>query len=256
MTKFNKVGKSTFVIAILSFLLVAVLAFGGTYAYFSAATEPAGGKITMGALYVYLKEDSNILTGDTALGEITIAQPNQEILNKTYTVDMKETNSSTINAFIRVKITAELDASIMNSQKTEFVGNTFGDSHITPANIFAITSSSSEWFYNAADGYTYYVTDKTAGASSTVKELAEAAELPVSIIVNKDVGDNGSTFFMGKTGTFAIVVEAIQADFLDKSSSTGTGDANGANATYTVTQIAEKWAKVVDKDYTPPVAGD
>ncbi len=242
MTKINKVGKSTFVIAILSFLLVAVLAFGGTYAYFSAKTEPAGGTVTMGALYVYLKDGSNILTGDTALGEIEIAQPNQEILNKTYTVDMKETNTSTISAFVRVKITAELSLP-MNTEKTAYTGNTGGDSHITPATIFAITSNSSSWYYNAADGYTYYVADKKDGASSNVAELTDSAELPVSIIVNKDVGDDGSTFFMGATGTFAIVVEAIQADFLDDNTST--------NKAYTVTQIAEKWAKVVDKDYTP-----
>lgn len=254
MTKINKVGKSTFVIAILSFLLVAVLAFGGTYAYFSAKTEPAGGKITMGALYVYLKDDkSALLSGDTALGEITIAQPNQEILKATYTVDMKKTaseNKSTVSAFVRVKITAELDASIMNADKTAFVGNTLGDSHITPATIFTITSDSSSWFYNEADGYTYYVTDKKDGASSKAAELTDSVSLPVSIIVNKDVGDDGSTFFMGKTGTFAIVVEAIQADYLDSSDKT-----EGQAATYTVTQIAEKWAKVVDKDYTPPAAG-
>ena len=252
MTKINKVGKSTFVIAILSFLLVAVLAFGGTYAYFSAKTEPAGGKITMGALYVYLKDDkSALLSGDTALGEITIAQPNQEILKATYTVDMKKTaseNKSTVSAFVRVKITAELNLA-MNTAKTAYTGNTGGDSHITPATIFAITSNSKNWYYNAADGYTYYVADKKDGASSKAAELTDSAELPVSIIVNKDVGDDGSTFFMGAKGTFAIVVEAIQADYLDSSDKT-----EGAAASYTVTEIAAKWAKVVDT-YTPPAAG-
>lgn len=255
MTKINKVGKSTFVIAILSFLLVAVLAFGGTYAYFSAETSPAGGTVTMGNLYVYLTDNSKVLDGANVLGEVEIAQPNQEILNTTYTVDMQakknlsknDLKDSNISAFVRVKITAELDASIMNADKTAFVGNTGGDSHITPATIFAITSNSDNWYYNAADGYTYYVTNKASNESSIVAELTDKVSLPVSIIVNKDVGDNHSTFFMGKTGTFAIVVEAIQADFLDDNTST--------NKTYTVTQIAEKWAKVVDKDYTPPAAG-
>ena len=250
MTKFNKVGKSTFVIAILSFLLVAVLAFGGTYAYFSAETNPAGGTVTMGNLYVYLTDGSKVLEGDKVLGEITIAQPNQEILNQTYTVDMQakknlsknDLKDSNISAFVRVKITAELDLA-MNAEKTAYTGNTGGDSHITPATIFAITSNSNNWFYNEADGYTYYVTDKAAGASATVAELTDKVSLPVSIIVNKDVGDDRSTFFMGATGTFAIVVEAIQADYLD--------DNTSADKTYTVTQIADKWAKVVDKDYTP-----
>lgn len=79
MTKINKLGKSTFVIAILSFLLVAVLAFGGTYAYFSAQSKTATGSIDLGNLTVgEVTGDaisSNAITFDT-----TVAQPNQQIL--------------------------------------------------------------------------------------------------------------------------------------------------------------------------------
>lgn len=245
MTKFNKIGKSTVAIAILSFLLVAVLTFGGTYAYFSAKTESVGGSVTMGTLYVDLTDGTNVLTGTSALGTFSNALPGQEILKKTYTVDMTKTKTSTISAFIRVKITAELDEDLMNDGKTAFEGNDGGDATITPAKVFTISSSSDNWFYNESDGYTYYVNSKVGALNAYVLRLTDSAELPVSIILNKDIGDNGSAFFMGANGTFEIQVEAIQADYLDSSDAE-----EGANVPYTVAQIAAKWETVVDKDYT------
>ena len=237
MTKINKAGKSTFVIAILSFLLVAVLAFGGTYAYFSANTNPAGGTITMGALHVYLKdEDSAVLSGPTALGTITIAQPNQEILNTTYSVDLKDTKTSTINAFVRVKVEAALDG-------VAYTDNTLGDMHITAQTIFAITAG--DGWYQHTDGYAYYVAAKN-GKDSVLKELTPAtpASLPISIVVNKNVGNGGSTFFMGATGTFSISVEAIQADYLD--------DIDNDDTEYTVEKIVAAWSNVVNGTYVKP----
>lgn len=240
MTKINKVGKSTFVIAILSFLLVAVLAFGGTYAYFSANTETATGKMTVGSLYVYLLEGTNELKGDNVLGDIGIVQPNQEILKKTYKVDIKKTQNSTINAFVRVKVEAALTG-------VAYTDNTKEDGDITPQTIFTITAGG-KW-YQHTDGYAYYVQNvddtDTDGTKCTVAELtpsASSADLPISIVLNKNVGKGGSTYFMGKTGTFSISVEAIQADYLDVSDKE-TGD----DTTYTVKAIADKWRTVVDK---------
>ena len=242
MTKINKAGKSTFVIAILSFLLVAVLAFGGTYAYFSANTNPAGGTITMGALHVYLKdEDSAVLSGSTALGTITIAQPNQEILNTTYSVDLTDTKTSTINAFVRVKVEAALTSLTVKDGKFENIPA--AESAVTPTTLFTI--SAGDGWYQHTDGYAYYVAAKN-GKDSVLKELTPAtpASLPISIVVNKNVGNGGSTFFMGATGTFSISVEAIQADYLD--------DIDNDDTEYTVEKIVAAWSNVVNGTYVKP----
>jgi predicted ribosomally synthesized peptide with SipW-like signal peptide len=246
MTKFNKVGKSTFVIAILSFLLVAVLAFGGTYAYFSAKTNTFSGNITMGKLYVDLKDGASSVT---TLGEITLAHPNQQILNKSYTVDLtKDTNVSTIGAFARVKVTAELTSLTTSGEGSAIVysGNTQGDAHITPLTIFTVAAG--DGWYQHTDGYTYYVANKASGATGAAKAITAAegkATLPLTIDVNKEVGKGGSTFFMGATGTYTITVEVIQAEYLD---SNVTPDNQ-----YTVEKLAAQWNNIVNAGTYPVV---
>ena len=245
MTKFNKVGKSTFVIAILSFLLVAVLAFGGTYAYFSAKTGEFSGNITMGKLYVDLTNNAG---ATVTLGEIELAHPNQQILSETYKVNLtKGTDVSTIAAFVRVKVEAEL-----TSLQTEgtgasitYKGNDQGDKDITPLTIFTITAG--DGWYQHTDGYAYYVVDKNASGDKVAKPLSTSADMALTISVNKEVGKNGSTFFMGATGTYTITVEAIQAEYLDNS-------ATGANS-YTVAMLAAQWNNIVAAgNYTRPQA--
>ena len=248
MTKINKAGKSTLLIAILSFLLVAVLTFGGTYAYFSASTEadPAKGEINMGALYVYLTDGSDVLSGDTALQTLTpISLPGQQILNEEYTVSIKETDESTINALVRVKVEAALDG-------VAYTDNRADDKDITATNIFKITAGG--YWYQHTDGYAYYVNNSADKENAVLKELtptSATATLPISIVVNNQVGKGGSTYFMGKTGTFSITVEAIQADYID------SGDTTGAEATYKVKDIAGIWAHIVNNtnDYAPAQPG-
>lgn len=218
MSKINKLGKSTFVIAILSLILVAVLSFGGTYAYFSAKSGPVSGDITMGTLSLAFKDGTSAVT---ELSDIEIAQPNQEILDKTYTLDL---SASTIKSYVRVKITAELTG-------VDYTTNTpSGDSHITAATIFTITTNSG-WFRHT-DGYLYMGTAADAAASTVA--AAGTQTLDVNIRVNKEVGEDGSTFFMGKTGTYTITVEAIQADYVD-----------GVTSTTTISALADAWDAIV-----------
>ena len=251
MTKFNKVGKSTFVIAVLSFLLVAVLAFGGTYAYFSATATPVTGSITMGALYIDLKDTTGSLA---TLGEFKNVNPNQEIVNKTYTVDLtKDSNASTIPAFIRVKVTAVLDGTKYTPKADGTYDNNQADSSVNSTNLFSIKTDGTWYQYTEgadADGYTYYV-----GPSGTKDKVvavggasAGSVALPIKITINKEVGKNGSTFFMGATGTYTIIVEAIQATYL-KNSAVVDND-------YSVAELSTAWAKIKGNTAAPyaPVA--
>ena len=115
MTKINKLGKSTFVIAILSFILVAVLAFGGTYAYFSATAGKAAGELTTGHLSLTIDSNTGAvkdINGFTA--DETIVQPGQLIIGQTAD-DGTESGSpvvaavdSNIRYFIRVRFDVDV----------------------------------------------------------------------------------------------------------------------------------------------------
>ena len=222
MSKINKLGKSTFVIAILSFLLVAVLAFGGTYAYFSASDGPIKGEITMGKLVVDLQDGEGTLT---ALETITVAQPNQPIVAETFTI---ATTNSTIDSYIRVKVTATLDV--------DYDSNGQGDSHINANNIFSIVAG--EGWVLHTDGYLYMSSVENATSASKADQVvADAgADLLLTITVNSEVGEDGSTFFMGATGEYSITVEAIQADYV-----------TGLTENSTIAEVATAWAGVVSK---------
>lgn len=71
--KSKKMTKSTFAVIIMAILMVAMLAFGGTYAYFTATTKEDSNTITLG--YVKLKDNNaiysiavnNIMPGETIL---------------------------------------------------------------------------------------------------------------------------------------------------------------------------------------------
>lgn len=133
MTKINKLGKSTFVIAILSFILVAVLAFGGTYAYFSSVSGRAAGKVTTGHLTLAVSED------DAAVSQINgytiasnkIVQPGQRLvgagnkdedgnwtLNETSEegADVNATVTSNINYYLRVKFDVKVITGKINAE--------------------------------------------------------------------------------------------------------------------------------------------
>ena len=78
--KSKKMTKSTFAVIIMAILMVAMLAFGGTYAYFTATTNADKATLTLG--YVKLSDDNaltkitlqNVLPGDTIVtaGAITL----------------------------------------------------------------------------------------------------------------------------------------------------------------------------------------
>lgn len=70
MTKSKKMKKSTFAIVIMAILMVAMLAFGGTYAYFTAsatgATQTAKmGHVKLGANGTLTATSGNLVPGDT-----------------------------------------------------------------------------------------------------------------------------------------------------------------------------------------------
>ncbi len=74
--KSKKMTKSTFAIIIMGIVMVAMLAFGGTFAYFTATAAPKSSSITTGTIKLTVNDvvtssSTNAVYGDVVLGAIT-----------------------------------------------------------------------------------------------------------------------------------------------------------------------------------------
>lgn len=229
MSKINKLGKSTFVIAILSFLLVAVLAFGGTYAYFSATSgEAVKGNITTGHLVI------DTVKGTGTTGELkasaTLAQPNQTIFNETVTT----TVMSNIAYFTRVNFSVN----IYEEDGVTPVDMEGHDGHVDSVTkaveILTITGdkigysgeTGKEW-QNGVEGntidysaetVTFYKLKPTKDGVNVTTGTKE--EFKFNVVLNAWVGLEtagdaaGCDFWMDKVVEVSITVDVLQADYL------------------------------------------
>lgn len=221
MSKINKLGKSTFVIAILSLILVAVLSFGGTYAYFSAKTDAVTGTVTMGKLHIDAITggvgESNKLTIDSK-----IVQPNQEILNQTF----KATADTNIAYYTRVTFT------VVATPKADATHSHVADPDTDCDDYFAnavdaldiVTPSSSAWGQDGTSGVFYKLAPTAADATSKEESFA------VKITAKAILGQDGCTYWMDATIQISIKFEVLQADYLTSSTATGAAFTDAAAA--------------------------
>jgi len=252
MTKINKLGKSTFVIAILSFILVAVLAFGGTYAYFSASSKADTATVTMGHLKI--SENAKFDTATFTTGKIVV--PNQKILNSDPSKVNQEdgegsgavtvTVDSNIYYFIRAKI--EYSYTIVNSGCTH-VENTeaadpcecadrgielllieaaLGGDADTAGWISGLKSVSSEQQTAglkaevASNNTGWYYYNQAFAPTATGEGKDEGENTPYNRVhtfsvdaqVNPLAGQVESQHFMDATVTIDVTFEVIQADYI------------------------------------------
>lgn len=198
MTKYKKLTRSSFVIVALCLALVGILAFGGTYAYFSANAS-ASGNVTMGTLAVKLNDGSTTLT----LTEEKVV-PNQQVFDgSSVTLAYDTTN---INFYLRVKFSASIEGSI-----------TPGEGEPAVNEALSVAGFTSGWVKN---GDYYYL-----GTAETAKKATASdapTSVPATVAIAKEVGANGSKAYMGATVKIEITVEAIQADYLASSTTAGT----------------------------------
>ena len=238
MTKINKLGKSTFVIAILSFILVAVLAFGGTYAYFSARSTEATATITLG----HLKIDGNASFDQDALTALGVAVPNELIItasNGTFGVDV----DSNIEYFIRANITYTATAVGTHASET-----TCDDA--TGLEVLLITPDG-DWAAGAdvdatsKEGWYYLTKAQPAGTLADGKYVTPHT-FDITARVNPEVGRYQSQHWMDATIKITVVFEVIQANYI-------VGDAAvDMEKTYTVQELATAFGTAkLDKPAQP-----
>ncbi len=234
MSKINKLGKSTFVIAILSFVLVAVLAFGGTYAYFSATVAQKTDSITMGTLNLSLTADSADVTAESTnkIFVTGFAVPNQKIiLDKELAVDLGTTN---INAYVRVQAKVEVLDSEGND--TLFTDEITTQDGLTEADVVGFNTTVAGWTYH--EGFFYLTSD---GKAAKVSEMPDDSEIVLSATISSQVGKNGSTALMGAIIKITFSAGAVQADYLDSTTEPG--------AAMSVADLHDAWGTIVDSTY-------
>ena len=198
--KSKKMTKSTFAIIIMAIAMVAMLAFGGTYAYFTASSAAAGSNVTTGVVSVRVGANATI----TKTGAVT----NTKVLDAV-TINADQT---TVKAYVFVTF----DATI-----TDYEGNTdtvtpdemFGNENgFTPntawTKLTGVADVDNVWYQivnNDADGAAAYdgsfLTDLTITASPSWDEAYD----------EDGVATDTQPETMGATIVINISAEAIQA---------------------------------------------
>ena len=167
-TKKKKMSKSTFAIIIMAVVMVAMLAFGGTYAYFTAtATTKSTGEFTTGSIKLEANDDAIFVTGlkDVVPGDALTTGP----LTLT-------TTSAGTDSYIAIKVTikatdakgAPLDLAgtslasaiglLATAPTTEYTGSTWvagTDENYTNVFVLAATTTPTA----VATGQTIKITD-------------------------------------------------------------------------------------------------
>ena len=109
--KSKKMTKSTFAVIIMAIAMVALLAFGGTYAYFTAtATDVASENLKTG----YVKLSTNATAESTFVSTVL---PGEKLMKEdiTYTVDTTDENGN----YVFVKITLTSSVAEVNAKLAE-----------------------------------------------------------------------------------------------------------------------------------------
>ena len=174
MTKYSKIKKSSFAILALSLILVAVLAFGGTYAYFTDKAT-ATDEITMATLGI---------TEITLTVEDGKVVPGQDVLTAPISFKSDANTNAPMIMLAKVEIAPESGATIATAATV----NTTWE---------AVTGHTGYYAYKGT-GY------KTAGAASENFTLVD------SVFVDRENGND----IMGKKLTVTVTVWAMQAEYV------------------------------------------
>ena len=205
MTKYSKIKKSSFAVLALSLILVAVFAFGGTYAYFNAKASSATTTVTAGTLTLNGKYDGS---GDAiSLTSTSKIVPNQTI-DLTGGIGAVTLGGNTVSA-LRIKIS--------NIQITKVGGSaTTTDENVVLSLLASDGTASTTWLTDGSDANTYYYTTAVVGeGTGAISTIAGALGTNKVGLTLKAAADNS---YQGATIVFTISVEAAQVEF----------DANGA----------------------------
>lgn len=239
MSKINKLGKSTFVIAILSFILVAVLAFGGTYAYFSASDSAVTGSVNTGILTMTLTDDKDVDKNVVTLSGTVV--PNQQIMDETFTINVEGNIKYFVRATYSVKVTPATNAA-GHKNGSDCVDNVTNDLDILNMGDTTTTNWTEAAVAKEVEGqgtqqvntgvYYYVGTDGKVAALDPTAEGYTNLTYTVDAKVHAWVGQGECTHYQNAKIEITLSFEVIQADYL--------GNAT-AETTYTPAELHAAW---------------
>ena len=187
-TKSKKMTKSTFAIIIMAVVMVAMLAFGGTYAYFTATASQKTGEITTGhvklsadgegATITNIKDD--VLPGDALFGS-----------DLTLTVDV----TGDQGAYVAIKFTIT------------------GGTGLSISADSIVAASGNGWYKTGTDNVYIYGSNATTAVAQTATVTVPLTKLVIPTSVNDDwvQGEDTSTGnLMDATISVTLEAKAIQ----------------------------------------------
>ena len=233
-TKKRKMSKSTFAIIIMAVVMVAMLAFGGTYAYFTAtATKKTTGEFTTGSIKLEANDDATFETG------LTNVVPGDKLTTGPLTLT---TTSAGTDSYIAIKVTIKatdakgaplvLDGTSLASAigllatapTTEYAGPTWvaGNGDYDDVFVLAATTTPTP----VATGQTIKITDKELIFQADDDWNQTTADGSADYISNSKL--------MGAQLNITIEARSVQSDNWND----GSEDASATGAAATVHGIA------------------
>lgn len=189
--KSKKMTKSTFAVIIMAVLMVAMLAFGGTYAYFTASSgEKTGtattGTLTIGGTVEFAASDESLVPNQT----ITLGTPSTLTVTGTtiaaYRVAFSYTLTKGGSAFTETKGQEKFSLDMVDGEGTSVVGAT--------------------WTKHT-DGYYYYNKVATGDSIANLGTIVSAFQIALD--------DSADDTYQGITVNYTITIQAAQAEYVD-----------------------------------------
>ena len=208
--KSKKMTKSTFAIIIMAVVMVAMLAFGGTYAYFTATAKADSAELQTG----YVKLEAN---GALTALNLSNVMPTQDIVDAG-AIKLKVTTTEEGN-YVAVKFTITAkdaagddieDISTIGLNVATALGNAWGTT--TEDNVYiygtsaAPTKATGDIVVNA-NKITFDATDNWTQGEDGLNETSDAKLMGATITITMQA------YSIQSTGTTADLVEALLAKF-------------------------------------------
>ncbi|MBR2970051.1 MAG: SipW-dependent-type signal peptide-containing protein [Clostridia bacterium] len=187
--KSKKMTKSTLALIIMAVAMVAMLAFGGTYAYFTAQSKSNTANITAGTLTLGGAD----INGTITISDVAKIVPNQSV--SLSSADAVVLGGNTVAA-LRVKI-------VVGEVTQSAAGAKIGEIDESKLTV-AITATTGYTWTKHTDGY-YYLNKTVVGTTNPAMSTYGS----FAVALASDAGNE----WQGATCTFSLVIEAAQAEY-------------------------------------------
>ena len=215
--KSKKMTKSTFAIIIMAIVMVAMLAFGGTYAYFTAKANVVGSTVTTGTLKL------------ETTGQVTFSTSGYLVPNKIQALgDMStvKATGTTVAAYrIKFAVTdvsgAAEGVTVDDNFKSKITINILDGSDNS---LIKTDTTDAGWIKDGTTGYFYY--NRTIAPEEHTVGGFTMEKIANKLVITLDAEADNT--YQGLTITYEIAIESVQAEYVGESATATQGYAHDA----------------------------